>query len=504
MASKKNKKNKKIINESVPAENANVNTETELISEEEYFEDIISESKEIEREVTEPETAEEAEKTAVEEAAEVPEEPEKPVDTLAAPYLVRLVVVLTCICTVIALLLSVVNAVTEDVIIENQEREKQEAILAVFPAGDTVKEYTTADGEIVYIILRDNEIIGYTVSVSAGGYVGPVDMMIGMTPEGAVDGVKIVSMGETPGVGTKISAESFLSQFKGMDSKVVFGENADAVTGATFSSRAVEEAVNYAIALDVDLADAAAQLNAKLTVSDGKIDDFQDANEDNGDSEINIGEAVVEGEEQIETEPAETEPEETVPETVETEPQETETTAVETVPEIPVVAEPEIPAEPETETPAVVVPEIPVVTEPEIPEETEPEVPAWTEQPAETEPEVPAWTEPPAETEPEVPAWTEAPAVTEPEVPEESEIPAETEPEIPAESVEEENSDEESSETTGEEPAEPSEETEPPIEIEPEVTDEPEETEESEESEESEENEEETKKSSNKGGFIFN
>lgn len=509
MASKKNKKNKKLINESVPAENNTLHTDTELIAEEELSEDIIAESVEVEREVVEPETEE-----ISAEATEAPAEAEKAVDTLSAPYLVRLVVVLTCICTVIALLLAVVNSVTKDVILANQEKEKQEAILAVFPAGDTVKEYTTADGEVVYIVLKNNEIIGYTVSVSAGGYVGPVDLMIGMTPAGAVDGVKIVSMGETPGVGTKISAESFLSQFKGMDSEVIFGENADAVSGATFSSRAVEEGVNYALSLDVNLTEAAAQLNAVLNTSGGQIDDFRDANEDNGDGEISIGEAVVEGEDKIETEPAETapaetEPAETEPETTETEPVETEPEPTETEPEVPVAAEPEIPAEPETEAEPVVIPEIPVVSEPEIPAETETEAPVWTapEVPSWTEPEAPAWTETeaPTETEPEVPAWTEPeiPAETEPEVPAETEPEVPSEPEtavesdVPAEpetSANTETPSEETSETTAEEePADPSEETEPEI---------PAETEE--ETEETEEETEETKKSSNKGGFIFN
>ena len=38
--------------------------------------------------------------------------------------------------------------------------------------------------------------------------------------------------------------ESFLSQFIGMNEPVVFGDNADAISCATFSSRAVEEAIN--------------------------------------------------------------------------------------------------------------------------------------------------------------------------------------------------------------------------------------------------------------------
>ena len=171
------------------------------------------------------------------ESEPVEENPVKKDDD-AAP-IVKMVVVLTVICTVIAGLLSIVNAVTKDVIAANAEKAVQEAIFTVFPDGDDTRVYTAEDGSEVYIVLKNNDIIGYTVNYSAGGYVGPVDMMIGVDESGSICGIRIISMGETPGVGTKISGQSFLSQFIGMNSKVVFGENADAISGATFSSRAV-------------------------------------------------------------------------------------------------------------------------------------------------------------------------------------------------------------------------------------------------------------------------
>lgn len=282
--------------------------------------------------------------------------PEKKIDTNSSQYLIRLVVVLSCICAGIALLLSVVNSITEDIIAENQVKAKQEAILAVFPKGDMVEEYTLDSGDTVYIVLNNNEIIGYTVNAEASGYMGPVEMMIGMTSDGAVDGIKIVSTGETPGVGTKIGAESFLSQFYGFDRTVELGNDVDAISGATFSSRAVEEAVNYAVSLEVNLAKIASNIGANFVGASNTFDNV-DANDDNGDAQIEIGEAVGEGDETsvetlpVESEITEIEPIETSEDTeyVETEP--IEITPIETEPvetEIPVVIEPVIPDESET------------------------------------------------------------------------------------------------------------------------------------------------------------
>lgn len=419
-----------------------------------------------------------------------PVQPESTGDTSATPNLVRLVVVLTCICAGIALLLSVVNSVTKDVIIENQAKAKQEAILAVFPEGDAVEEYTTESGESVYIVLNEGKIIGYTVNAVASGYMGPVEMMIGMTSEGAVDGIKIVSTSETPGVGTKIGAESFLSLFDGFDHPVILGEDVDAISGATFSSRAVEEAVNYAVSLDVDLNDAASKLKASLVNSSGEYDDYQNANDDNGDSLIDIGEVGVDSDEteSLEIETTETEPVDTAP--------------AETEPDIPVIAEPEIPVETE--------PEIPVETETEVPAVIEPELPSEPETLPIVEPELPVETVPT-----EIIQDSEAPAETAVEnpTPVESETSAEPETPVEIETVEESETDAAETDETAETAAETDETTETeetaqetePEEIET-VKTEPETEESSDTQDEAAEKDtetEETKKSSNKGGFVF-
>lgn len=405
-----------------------------------------------------------------------PDQTESTGETSASPNLVRLVVVLTCICAGIALLLSVVNSVTKDVIIENQAKAKQEAILAVFPEGDAVEEYTTESGESVYIVLNEGKIIGYTVNAVASGYMGPVEMMIGMTSEGAVDGIKIVSTSETPGVGTKIGAESFLSLFEGFDHPVILGEDVDAISGATFSSRAVEEAVNYAVSLEVDLNDAASKLKASLVNSSGEYDDYQNANDDNGDSLIDIGEVGVDSDEteSLEIETTETEPVDTAPE--------------ETEPDIPVIAEPEIPVETEPEIPVETETEVPAVIEPELPSEPETLPIVETELPVETVPtEIIQDTEAPTETTVENPAPVESETSAEPEIP------------VEIETDEESETDETAAETE-----ETAQETEPE-EIET-VKTEPETEESSDTQDEADEKDtetEETKKPSNKGGFVF-
>ena len=167
-------------------------------------------------------------------------------------YLIKLVLVLTAICTGIALLLSVVNSVTKDKIAENIAKQQETAIFTIFENGNSTEEYVTADGETVYIVYKDGEAIGYCVNASGTGFGGEVQVMVGLKSDKSVFGIKIVSMSETPGIGTKVQGESFLGQFVGNSGQ----SDADIISGATFSSKAVIEAVDYALALDFDLNEA--------------------------------------------------------------------------------------------------------------------------------------------------------------------------------------------------------------------------------------------------------
>lgn len=481
-----NKKKKKNLNTAAKAEEAKaegaINTEVpaELDLDPAAFELELPES---ESPLAVEETAEEAEPAETKPEEEPSPQPKKKAaDESSTAYLAKMVVVLTVICMSIALLLSVVNHMTKDVIAANVENTKNEAVLAVFPDGTDVKTVQTADGEEIYIILRDEKILGYCVNAVAAGYVGNVSMMVGVNTAHEICGIKIVSMSETPGVGTKISGASFLERFFGMSEPAEIGGNVDGISGATYSSRAVAAGVNTALAMNVNFSEIAASLDADIFDASEDPEDNLNANEENGDEELNIGQA---GESGAEDKPLETEPvpEETEPEAV-TEPEIVLDPEVEPEIEPEVTPEPEIPetpVEPEPEIPAAVEPELePEVVEPTPTPEPEPQPepvvpvePAPVPEPVVT-PE-PEWTAPEPEIEWTEPEWTPEPEWNEPE----PEIEwMEPEPEEPAE----------------EEPIEEEE----PVETEPEVLPEPEPEPEPEETEE----ETEAPKKVIGGGFI--
>lgn len=99
-------------------------------------------------------------------------------------------------------------------------------------------------------------VIGYLItSTSSDGYNGKVQISVGITTEGTLTGIGFLSIGETPGLGMKAKEPDFKDQFNGKKAEtfevtktVVSADNQiQAISGATFTSKAVTGAANAAV-----------------------------------------------------------------------------------------------------------------------------------------------------------------------------------------------------------------------------------------------------------------
>ena len=103
-------------------------------------------------------------------------------------------------------------------------------------------------------------LLGYAVTVSENGYGGEIKMLVCFDKFGQVNGMGVISMSETSGVGTRITGEGFFDQFTGKIGPFKFVKGAAsgkndivAITGASISSKAAVGAVNKAFVLLSDL-----------------------------------------------------------------------------------------------------------------------------------------------------------------------------------------------------------------------------------------------------------
>ena len=113
----------------------------------------------------------------------------------------------------------------------------------------------------------DGSLLGYVMeSISANGYGGDIVLYVGIRLDGPVNGVKILEMSETPGLGQE-APNVLTPQFAGkkVDSFTYTKTGAkadnevDAITSATVTTKAVTEAVNGALAAAEELPGGGAQ-----------------------------------------------------------------------------------------------------------------------------------------------------------------------------------------------------------------------------------------------------
>ena len=182
-------------------------------------------------------------------------------------------IILTVITLVSGFLLGLVNHITEEPIGHQQQLAKEEAYAAVFEDADSfegvsvetdLQEYVNAQGyeaqtidEIMEAKDASGETLGYVMTVtSSEGYGGDIQFAMGVQEDGTMNGISILSISETAGLGMKADTEEFKSQFAGVQTDAfeytkdgaTQDNQIDAISGATITTNAMTNGVNAGLA----------------------------------------------------------------------------------------------------------------------------------------------------------------------------------------------------------------------------------------------------------------
>ena len=179
--------------------------------------------------------------------------------------LFKLTVVLTIICSLAATALALVYTITKEPMAHQQRLKKLRAIKAVQPDYDNepdqdfidlkTDESAEGDGGLTrfYITRKGDTPTGVVFMASAVGYGGLIDLMVGVNPEGTITGVQVLRHTETPGLGAKITEDTFIQQFPERNLQntnwalKMEGGDIDQISGATISPQAVVKALNQGL-----------------------------------------------------------------------------------------------------------------------------------------------------------------------------------------------------------------------------------------------------------------
>ena len=113
----------------------------------------------------------------------------------------------------------------------------------VLPGGEGFEDAAVGASAAVPAVIKTSNDAGYVINAIGKGYGGDMSVLVGFDNDGKITGVRVLESAETPGIGTKVTENmDFLGTFVGKDSV----DGSDAVAGATFSSKGLNEALTNA------------------------------------------------------------------------------------------------------------------------------------------------------------------------------------------------------------------------------------------------------------------
>lgn len=179
--------------------------------------------------------------------------------------------ILTVITLIAGGLLGLVYEVTKKPIANQQEKAKQEAYKAVFEDADSFEVCVEAEdadlaealkeqgfeaqkiNEIMEAKDASGETLGYAINLTTSeGYGGDITFSMGVQADGTLNGISILTISETAGLGMNATKDEFKGQFKEKQADAfevtktgASKENEiNAISGATITSNAVTQGVN--------------------------------------------------------------------------------------------------------------------------------------------------------------------------------------------------------------------------------------------------------------------
>ncbi len=177
---------------------------------------------------------------------------------------INLSATLFAITAIVAILLSMVNFITSNKIEMIKQEKLEQAMITVLPEAtvfeDVIETVRTEWNDKTALLgvqqakNQEGETIGFCIEVAPKGYSDVIDMMVGINQDGEVTNVSIISLADTPGIGTQIEEEMFQKQFVGKSGSLIAvkGSATDSaevalISGASYSSGGFTEGVNAAL-----------------------------------------------------------------------------------------------------------------------------------------------------------------------------------------------------------------------------------------------------------------
>lgn len=165
------------------------------------------------------------------------------------------------ICFVASLVLALMNAKTEPIIADRQQKAQEAAMKEVYPEAEEIKEVDNKDALNDNVLAINEAVIGgqtdgyiFTVD-SPKGYSGPVSFVVGVKADGTVTGFKVVKHSESQGFGSRVTDPEYTEGMQGVvlsapvqaEGEGGGPDKVPAMSGATLTTKAMVGGFNAVV-----------------------------------------------------------------------------------------------------------------------------------------------------------------------------------------------------------------------------------------------------------------
>ena len=123
---------------------------------------------------------------------------------------------LLAVTAVTGIILGVVEHYTSQAIKQVELAAKNEAFKNVMPIAQTFEAVELVENDSVIDIVEakdDSGVVGWCMTVETKSYGGPLQFIAGITKDGNVKAINILSHSDTPGLGARATEPEFYGQF---------------------------------------------------------------------------------------------------------------------------------------------------------------------------------------------------------------------------------------------------------------------------------------------------
>ncbi|MFC1485066.1 FMN-binding protein [bacterium] len=171
----------------------------------------------------------------------------------------KMIFVMVVITSISGLVLSGVWSISVKKIRKNETIKIEQALYEINPNAESFEIVKKNEQEIYKCLDADGNLIAYFFLAQGNGFQAPIKIAASTNPSWTqILGIRILEQSETPGLGAKITEQSFFEKFSALSlaksSIKCIKEKADkskseirAITAATISSKAVVKIINKKI-----------------------------------------------------------------------------------------------------------------------------------------------------------------------------------------------------------------------------------------------------------------